>query len=88
MLLCVLIVLHHNLVPHFLQILLQHLDVSYFFIDIVPLDEHNIGQIVVQNTNQRVELVLIDLIVQPLADVAFPVSKGHLEDEYVVVLAH
>lgn len=75
MLLLIFVVLHHNLVPHFLQILLEHLDISYFFIDVISLDEDDISELIIEHSHERIQLVLINLIVKPLADEPFSVGE-------------
>lgn len=75
MLLLIFVVLHYNFVPHFLQILLEHLDISYFFIDVISLDEDDISELIIEHSHERIQLVLINLIVKPLADEPFSVGE-------------
>ena len=77
----IIVLLDHQPSPHLLQVLLQDLIVPVLLSQVVPLHQHDVAELVIHHSHERVDLIVVDLVVQFAADEAFAVGEGDLVDE-------
>ena len=59
----VIVLLNHQFSLNFLQVFLQYLVVSVLFGEIVALHEDDIAHLIIHHSYQRINLIVIDLVV-------------------------
>ena len=82
----IVVFLDNHLGPDLLQIFLKNLVVAILLSQVIPVHQHNISQSIVKHSYERVDLVVVQLIVQFPVDETFAVCQRYLVYKYDAVL--